>query len=677
MPYKKALKILLLGLVLMLTSCKSGRLLKKAYKSYEVGEYYTSADLFKRSLKKIKRRDEKAQVTFLMAECYRLTNQNLKADAKYKQVIRSKYADSISYLYAGLVELKINKLRDARKNFEIYLEAHPNDPIALNGIIACDSIPAWNKVKTRYVVKKYDDFNSRNSEFSPAYVGEDFDVIYFTSTREGLAPGKPNGITGQKSTDVFMSRLDSKNNWVDPEPLPDESINTEFDDGVTSFIPSGKKMYFTRASYEEGRSLGTSILVSERSGAKWSEPKQIKLYTDSLLDSLVFAHPAINNDETTLYFVSDLEGGYGGMDIWKVKNIAGKWSSPENLGPQINTQGNETFPYIREDGILYFSSDGFPGLGGLDIYKAEPSIVEDGDDESINWKVTNVLSPINSSYDDFGITFAGSKEYGFFSSNRRDSKGYDHIYSFIKPELEYFLEGAVRDEKTDDPLSDAVIKLIGNDGTNVKIKTKKDGSFSQKLNKNAEYVFLATSRGYLNQKGELSTMGLIDSKTFTNNFSLPSVKKPIRLNNITYEFGSYELTDTAKASLKNLIEILRDNPNITMEISAHTDMIGEEGANMILSEKRAQSVVTFLIENKIAKDRLVAKGYGESVPVVADEDMAKRFSFMKETDVLNASFVSRLNASNQEMANQINRRTEFKVLSTNYQPPKYKRSTAR
>lgn len=676
MPYNKALKILLLGFVLVLTSCKSGRLLKKAHKSYEVGEYYTSADLFKRSLKNIKRRDEKAQATFLMAECYRFTNQNLKADAKYKQVIRSKYADSITYLYAGMVELKLNKLRDARKNFEIYLEAHSDDPIALNGIIACDSIPVWNKVKTRYVVKKHDDFNSRNSEFSPAYVGEDFDVIYFTSTREGLGPGKPNGITGQKSTDIFMSRLDSKNKWVDPEPLPDESVNTEFDDGVASFTSNGKKMYFTRASYEEGRSLGTSLLVSERSGAKWNEPKQIKLYTDSLLDSLVYAHPAINRDETVLYFVSDLEGGYGGTDIWKVKDIAGKWSTPENLGPQINTTGNEMFPFIREDGILYFSSDGFPGLGGLDIYKAEPNTVDE-DEDSISWKVTNMLSPINSSYDDFGITFSGSQEYGFLSSNRRDSKGYDHIYSFIKPELEYYLEGVVRNEKTEDPLSDAVIKLIGNDGTNVKVKTKKDGSFSQKLNKNAEYVFLATCRGYLNQKGELSTMELKDSKTFTNNFSLPSVKKPIRLNNITYEFGSYELTDTAKASLKDLVEILRDNPNITIEISAHTDMIGEENANMTLSEKRAHSVVTYLIENKIAKDRLVAKGYGESVPIVADKDLAKMYAFIKETDVLNATFVSRLNASNQELANQINRRTEFKVLSTNYQPPKYKRRTAR
>lgn len=675
MPYHKALKIIFLAFILLLTSCKSGRLLKKAYKSYEVGEYYTSAELFRRAARKVKRRDQKAEVAFLMAESYRLTNQNLKAEAKYKQVIRSKYADSIAYLNAGLVELKLNRLRDARKNFETYLEAHPNNQLALNGIIACDSIGEWNKIKTRYNVKKHSVFNSRDSEFSPSFVGQDNDILYFTSTRDGNKSGKINGITGQKSTDIFMSRLDSKNNWVKPEPLEEESINTEFDDGVTSFSPDGKSMYYTRASYEEGRALGTAIYNSERSGAKWSEPKEIKLYTDSLADSLIYAHPAINSDETVLYFVSNMPGGFGGKDLWVSKNIAGNWTLPENMGPQINTEGDEMFPFVRSNGELYFSSNGYPGLGGLDIYKAEPIVSENNDE--LSWKLTNMLSPINSNGDDFGITFESGKEAGFFSSNRRDNKGHDHIYSFIKPELEYYLEGYVRDEKTDDPLSDAIIKLIGNDGTNVKVRTRKDGTFSQKINRNAEYVFLATSRGYLNKKGELSTMGLKDSKTFTNNFTLSSIKKPIRLNNITYEFGSYELTDTAKSSLKELVQILRDNPNITIEISAHTDMIGDDVSNMELSKKRAQSVVTFLINNKIAEGRLESKGYGESVPILADKDLAKQHSFIKEGDELNPAFVSRLNEASQGIANQINRRTEFKVLSTNYQPPKYRRATGR
>ena len=664
MPNTKALKYVLLFIILLSTSCRSSRLVKKAYKGYHVGEYYNSADLFKRAIRKVKKRDQKTEMTFLQAERYRLTNQDMKPDSKYKQAIRGKYPDSLVYLN---VQLKIGRLKEAKANFEIYLEKHPENRVALNGVLACDSIPYWNKVKTRYEVKKFDDFNSRNSEFSPSFVGEDFDVVYFSSTREGLVPVKNSSITGQRNVDIFMSRMDSKNEWVDPEVLNDEAINTEFDDGVTSFTPDGKKMYFTRASFEAGKALGTKIFLSERSGAKWSQPKEVKFELDSLADTLVFAHPAISADGSELFFVSDYPGGFGGKDIWKVKNVAGKWSMPENLGPEINTAGDEKFPFVKPNGTLYFSSNGHPGLGGLDVYKAE-RITSLDDSDKFTWKVSNMLAPINSVSDDFGITFAGDEERGFLSSNRRDNRGYDHIYSFIKPEMEFYLEGAVKDEKTGDPISDAVIKLIGNDGTNVKIPTKKDGSFSQKIALNAEYVFLVTGRGYLNKKGELSTAALKDSKTFTFDFALASIKKPIRLNNIIYEFGSYELTDTAKVALQGLIQILKDNPNISIEISANTDFVGNAEANMSLSEKRAQAVVNFLIENSIKKDRLESKGYGEENPVVADKDLAKQYKFINEGDILNEAFILLQSKENQEIANRINRRTEFKVLSTNYKP---------
>ncbi len=669
MPKKKALPYILFISILLLSSCSTKRLVKKAYKSYEIGEYYASADLFTKAIRKVKKRDQKAEMAFLMADSYRRIQLNKKADTKYVQAEKLKYDNPQMYLDHAEVQLRLDKLKDARKSFKTYLEYDSTNVVALNGLLACDSIPAWNKVKTRYNVKKMDDLSEkRASDFSPSFVGEGYDVLYFTSTREGLAQSKTSKITGQRSVDIFMTRLDSKNEWVDVEPVQETAINSEFDDGVTSFSPDGKKMYFTRARYEDGAAIGTELFVSDRSGAKWSEPKKITFFTDSLADTLVLAHPAIAADGSKLYFVSDLKGGYGGTDIWMVKNFAGKWSLPENLGPEINTPGDEKFPYVREDGSLYFSSNGQPGLGGLDIYHAIPIEKAEESDEQ-HWEVYNMLSPINSAADDFGITFAGMQERGFFSSNRKDTKGYDNLYSFVRPELEYVLSGTIKDEKSGDPLSDAIIKLIGDDGTNVKIPTKKDGSYSKKVNKDANFVFLVTNRSYLNQKGEFSTLNMKESKTYTFDFNLVSIKKPIRLDNIHYEFGSAELTEDAKKNIsENLVHILKNNPNITIELSAHTDYVGDNASNQTLSQARAKSVVDFLVQHGIQTDRLVPVGYGEEQPVLVDKEMAKTYGFLKVNDVLTEDFIKRLSVANQEIANQINRRTELKVLSTNYKP---------
>jgi len=400
---------------------------------------------------------------------------------------------------------------------------------------------------------------------------------------------------------------------------------------------------------------GTEILSSNRAGGTWSIPQKIKIFKDSTIS---VAHPAISPDGITLYFVSDSKKGLGGKDIWKATLEKGECKFIEDLGPEINTPGDEMFPGLRADGTLFFASNGRPGFGGLDIFKATPK-------KGGGWIVENMGAPINSSSDDFGITFSGNSEKGYFSSNRNELKGNDAIWSFELPELAYGVEGKVVDEKGS-PLPDAIIRLVSTSGVNARVQTKKDGTYRIKLDKDMDCIMLAASRGYLNQKNSVSTQGLTDSKIYTVNFQLSAISRPVQLENIFYEFGKWNLTPASENGLQALVKILNDNPNITIELSANTDFIGNNESNKQLSEKRAKSVVDYLISHNIASDRLTSVGNGKDKPVVVDANLAKKYPFLKENDVLDEPFVTKLTPEQQEITNQINRRTEFRVLKTTY-----------
>jgi peptidoglycan-associated lipoprotein len=376
------------------------------------------------------------------------------------------------------------------------------------------------------------------------------------------------------------------------------------------------------------------------------------------------AHPAPSIDGEYLYFVSDMPGGFGGKDIWRVAKDGAGWGLPENLGETINTPADEMFPSFREDGRLYFSSDGRVGLGGLDIYEAT-LLPKEKESDPDKWQVIHLPAPLNSNADDFGITFLGKENRGFFSSNRDNKKFYDHIWSFYEPELEFSISGTITDNKGE-ALSDAVIKVVGNNGVMTSAKTKKNGSYKINLPKNADYVILGTCRGFLNNKSEVEIPNLEESKDFKIDFTLNSVSKPVKMNNIFYEFGSAKLTPESTDGLNDLVKLLNDNPNITIEIGAHTDHIGSEEANMKLSHERAMSVVNYLTEHGIEPARITPKGYGESTPVVPDRQLVIKYRFLKVNVPLTEEFITKLNSEQQEIAKQINRRTEFKVLKTTY-----------
>ena len=256
-------------------------------------------------------------------------------------------------------------------------------------------------------------------------------------------------------------------------------------------------------------------------------------------------------------------------------------------------------------------------------------------------------------------------EKGFFSSNRGQKRGYDQIYSFYLPEMEFIVEGKVLDNNGEH-LSDATIRLVGDDGTNVKAQIRRDGTYRLKLSKDTRYVMLATARGYLNQKQQLATTGLSDSYTYQQDFVLAPVSKPVKMGNIFFQFGSWELTADSEDGMQALVKLLNDNPNITIEMAAHTDMVGNNAANQELSLKRAQSVVNYLIKHGIDAARLTPVGYGEEKPVVVDEVLHKQYTFLPKDQVLDEAFISTLTADKQEICNSQNRRTEFRVLKTTY-----------
>ena len=641
----------------LLCGCGIGARIRKADMKYEIGEYYAAGELYKRIYPKLKRGDKrKAEIAFKQGECYRLLGHPRTPNA-YQNAIRLHYPDSIVFLRQGQAFMRQGKYSDAIKPFETYLEGYPDDSLAQNGLLAAKNAAAWRKEFSRYKIQEVDGFNQkRTSNFSPQFIGSSADALMFTSNRraKGSKEIRPSQITGQMTNNLYSTRTNSQGKWESPEPC--EELNAEgMEQGVCSFTQDGKTMYFSRSFSSDTIDVGAQIYVSERGGGEWTEPHQVILFSDSTIS---VGHPAISADGETLVFVSDAPEGLGGKDLWVGRKEGDSWIV-DNLGPDINTAGDEMFPTLRKDGRLYFASNGHPGMGGLDIFIATY------DENTQRWHVANIGQPFNSEADDFGITFAPEGEHGFFSSNRNQRKGFDHIYSFELPELRYIVEGKVTDT-SNEIIGDGAVRIIGTDGFNAKVQLKKDGTYKVKLNPNAQYVMLCTSRGYLNQKSQLTTAGERDSKTYTQNFSLATISKPVTMDNIFYEFGKWELTPQSEAGLKSLVKLLNDNPNITIELSAHTDMVGNEAANKTLSEKRAQSVVDYLIKNGIEKERLTPVGYGKDKPVVVDAALNKKYNFLPVGQQLTPDFIITLTEPQQETANQINRRTEFKVISTTY-----------
>jgi len=647
--------------LLVLSGCSASRSSRSAYKSYEIGEYYSAIDKYLDASRGEKNPEKIKEYNFYLANAYWYIDDYKKAELRLRSLVEKNYPDSTLVLkYAHALRYKGN-YTDAIVLYTQFLDLVPGNQEALNGIEACKLTPDWEKNPTRFEVTRERLLSSRDADFSPFFVGGLDNNIIFTSTREGTVGRKKNAITGQRNTDLFKSNFDiQKQRWEKPSPLEEEQlINTNFEEGAASLSKDGSTLYFTRCRFEKKGANGAAVYTALKSKDAWSDANPLKLVSDSL----VAAHPSISNDGQSLFFVSDMEGGFGGKDIWKVEKLSDTWGKPENLGPEINTPGDEVFPFIRDNGELYFSSDFHVGMGGLDIFKA--TFVKAKDSNQGNWTVENMKSPINSTEDDFSITFIPGRDQGMFASNRKGSLG-DDLFSFILPPKIFRVEGEIKDSESESRVKNAYIRVIGTDGTMLKVRSE-DGLFQFRMVPETDYIFAAFKEGYLNAKKIISTIDLPNSQTFNFNLVLTPTDVPVNVDNINYEFGKFDLLPGSTKALDSLIEILNVNPTIVVEIMSHTDFIGSVQYNSDLSQKRAQSVVNYLIQKGIHPKRLVAKGYGETWPKTVTRKISKQHEFLNRGDVLNEDFIMKLSTpEQQEIAKAINRRTEFRVLNNDF-----------
>ena len=640
-----------------LAGCRGAKL-STADEQMARGEYFDAAKTYRKVYNKMTKREERplrGEVAYKMGTCYTKLNQAARAAAAFQNAVRYQYPDSMVYYWLGRAQQADGKYQQAIDAYRTFLEWQPDDALAKEGLRgAMKALDAKNKKKTRYVVKNAKLFNSRRADFAPMFLGKEADQLFFTTTNEKVTGENKSEITGMKKGDIWFAKKNERGEWQRPEPVEGE-LNTEFDEGIISFTPDGQTMYLTRANRSPNSNTTVEIYTSRRSDATWSAPQKFEITKDTLS---AVGHPAVSPDGRYLYFASDMPGGFGGKDIWRI-NLQEKGGSLENLGPQINTAGNEMFPYSRTDSLLYFASDGHPGFGGLDIFKANL------DSSGQRWSVENMGQPMNSNGDDFGITF-GVGESGYFSSNRGDGRGYDHLYSFELPEILVTISGYVVD-KDDEPVPKAVIRIVGDDGSNQKAVAKDDGSFSFKLDRGIKYVMMAGAPGYLNVKQEFESDMEEENADYGIDFVLASISKPQVVENIFYDFDMATLRPESKEALDEMAQMLRDNPNVTIEMGSHTDRKGSDEYNISLSDRRAASVVNYLTEAGIPKERLTWKGYGETVPKKVTKRINKLYPQFEEGTELTEEFIETLSPEDQEAADQINRRTEFQVTSIEYQ----------
>jgi outer membrane protein OmpA-like peptidoglycan-associated protein len=659
--------------------------LKKAEKYYAIGEYYDAAAQYRKAYAKTpsKEKEMRGLLAARMAESYRRINSTTKAITAYKNVIRYKQADSLTHLRLAQQLMKNGNYKEAAKNFRAAIDSMPDSQLARNGLESATKAPQWKKDGSAYTVKRMDIFNSRRDDYSPMLGGEDNDQLFFTSTRNQAQGDELSGITGMMAADIFFSQKDDKGKWGKPQSI-DSELNSTFEEGACCFSPDGKTMYLTQCTTDPTYPRYATIMVSQRTDAAWSKPTELKISNDTLSS---FAHPAVSPDGQWLYFVSDMPGGQGGLDIWRCMLLSStETAAIENLGPEINTEGDEMFPTFRPNGDFYFSSNGHPGMGGLDVFfvkarKEEFSRKEEGvrrkentlsDDNSGdklgsgNIQIVHPGFPLNSQGDDFGMTFEGLLNKGFFSSNRGDNRGMDHIYSFFNPEIVQTVKGWVY-EQDGYELPAAQVYMVGNDGTNLRLSVKGDGSFTQEIKTGVDYVLLGTCKGFLNHTEQLRVDTCTVSKEYVLQFPLANISAPVLIENIFYDFNKATLRPESATALDELVKLLNENPHVTIELAAHTDYKGSDQYNERLSQRRAESVVNYLIDHGIAADRLTPKGYGENKPKTIKKKVAAKYPFLKEGDVLTEAYITALkDEAQQDSCNQLNRRTEFTVLRTTY-----------
>lgn len=660
------------ALLLLLTGCNSAKF-ATAVEQYNRGEYFDASQTLKQVYRKTdarQEREKKAAVSWYMGLCYEKLMSPAQAASGFTNARRYGYDDSSLLLRLAQQLHRNGKYREAEQTYLEHLEIYPDDKQAETGLASCRRAAEWKEASSRYEVKRFSLANSRRADFSPAIWGENDEVLYWTSSSDKSTGDAKSPITGTKYCDIWSLTRDESGKWGRPK-LVEGSLNTTADEGTPAFSPDGNTMYYTASGGMEGTLAAPHIYVSTRSDASWSKGSMLSFSKDTLS---TIAHPAVSPDGQWLYFCSDMPGGEGGLDIWRAPlRSANDVGFAENLGPAINTPGDEMFPSFSPDGILYFSTNGRETLGGLDIYSARL-------DEWDQWHLEHLGVPINSNADDFGMTFCQSlqgtgmfpnpsnvkqDQEGWFASNRGQGKGYDNLFAFMLPSIKIRITGFVYDTD-EEPVPEAIVRVVGRNGMNFKSLTKPDGSYEVQIDRSTEYVMMAGKQGYLNRKAELLSDPEEEDADYMVDFYLPSISEPVLIDNIFYDYNRASLREESYPSLDDLVQLLNDNPYCAIELAAHTDRVGSQHFNLDLSQRRAESVVDYLVSQGIDEGRLSPVGYGKERPKVVDDKLHEQYEFLPIGQELDETYVNSLEPEQREIADQINRRTEFQVISTTW-----------
>ncbi len=656
MTTRKFLASLFISIAFASTAVAQSKLAEEADDAFKKGFYFNAIELYKKAYTVEKKASTKAELIFKVGEAYRALGDPQQAGVWYEKANKAQYTDPITYLYIGDMQKQEGKYAEAIASYNRFKEKKPGDMRADASIAECQQAQAWKDSPTRYSVDPEVLLNTPQYDFTPAFADKKNEVVVYTSTRPGSTGTETDQIIGESFSDLFTSSRDRLGKWSEPVKLP-IAINTAGNEGAPIFNAKRSMMYFTRCPMEKKKVFGCDIWVSKKVGNNYAEPVKLALRPDKN-DTITIGHPALTVAEDAMVFASDMKwpGHKGGKDLYIVKldKDGMPVGAPTNLGGDVNTAKDEMFPFLRHDGSLYFSSTGRPGMGGMDIYRAEKA------GENMWSAVDNMRSPINSSSDDFGIAFEGEEERGFFTSNRAGGKGQDDIWRFYLPDMVFALQGTAYDKATGQPLPGAKISVVGTNGSNFSAITDDNGGFSfvengkdRYIKENTTYSILAEKEGYLVVKDQATTVGLNESTTFVKEYFLQPASKDIviKLPEVQYDLGKFALRPEGKDSLETLYQTLIDNPTIIIELAAHTDTRDTDARNQVLSQNRAQSCVNYLVEKGIDPVRMVAKGYGETMPRITDAQIKA----MKTEE-------------EREAAHQQNRRTEFRVLSYDYVP---------
>jgi peptidoglycan-associated lipoprotein len=646
------------------------KVLDKADEAFTNHQYYTAVELYKQAYTSAKKAEVKAKILYRTAFAYQEINDMKSAETYYQKAIAAKYPDPEAVVRLADVLKSQGKYPEAITEYQNFKKMAPSDPRGDKGVKSSELAQQWKDNPTRYKIENMALINSKESDFSPTFSDKKYNTLVFTSTREGVNQ-KQDITTGQNHSKLYETKLDKNGKWSTPVVLAG-AVTSEFNDGAAAISKKGDFMLMTRCPEIKSKISGCQIYMAKKQGSGWGEPVKLPFN----MDSVQFGHPALSADGKTVYFVSRMKGGFGGADIWKTiyDQKGNTWSAPINCGPQINGAGDEMYPYVSDDSkTLYFSSNSHPGMGGLDLFKAEI-----GADGKFSKAPENLKAPLNSGADDFGIVFEGKKQRGYFSSNREGGKGNDDVWSFYLPPLVFNLKGNVVSKGSSttqkgkgEPVTNAKVNILGSDGSIQDATTGKDGSYSFKLRENVSYtatieagkqaVSASWKDGHLASQdmGALTTAGERESKDFVKNFELTPVEPRIRLPEIQYDLAKWDLRPESKDSLNFLYQILVDNPSIVVELNSHTDSRGDAKKNLELSQKRAQSCVDYLVnEKKIPSARLKAVGKGKTELLISDAEI-KKVKTKPE----------------QEALHQKNRRTTFKILSWDFVDPNAPKDT--